>query len=265
LFRAFGRFVDGLGGRYITAEDVGMEERDMAWVSAETSHVTGRPVSLGGLGDPSPVTAYGVYMGMKACAKRVYGSDALEGRTVAIQGAGHVAAYLARHLQKEGARLVISDLYPEKAAKLAEETGGRVVGAEEIYDAAADIFAPCALGGVVHDGTIGRLNCAIIAGGANNVLLEPGRHALALQQKGILYAPDYAINAGGVMHVSGELEGRNEARSYEMAEEIYGTMLRIFDRAEREGITSAAAADRLAEERIRTMASIGNVRRPSGR
>ena len=186
LFRSFGRFVDGLAGRYITAEDVGMEVQNMEWILKETTHVTGIPESMGGSGDPSPFTGYGVYMGAKASAKKAYGSDSLEGKRIALQGAGHVASYFAEHARKEGAELFISDIYTEKAESLAAKVGGTVVPAEDIYGLDVDIFTPCALGGVVNDETIDIFNCDIIAGGANNILDDEEVHGKQLMDKGII-------------------------------------------------------------------------------
>lgn len=250
LFRAFGRFVDGLNGRYVTAEDVGMTEVEMDWISQTTRHVTGKSRENGGMGAPSPITAFGVYMGMKAAAKQAYGSDSLAGKRIAIQGAGHVAEILADYLAKEKAVLFISDIFEEKANAVAGRTGAQVVQADAIYDVEADIFSPNALGAVVNDDTIPRLRCSIIAGGANNVLDTPAHHGKELQKRGILYAPDYVVNAGGIMHVYGELVGEAEGWSMKRAESIYDTTLKVFKRAEEEGITPGEASDRIAEQRI---------------
>ena len=259
LFRAFGRFVDGLGGRYITAEDVGISEREMEWIFTETKYVTGIPKHMGGSGNPSPVTAYGVYMGMKAAAKRAYGSDSLEGKRIAIQGAGSVASHLADYVSKENAVLFLTDIFPEKAERLAIKTGATVVEPDNIYTLDMDIFSPCALGGVVNDDTIDVLTCDIIAGGANNILDEEVKHGDMLIRKGILYAPDYVINAGGIINVASELEGYNEQQSMEKASRIYDTTLRIFDYAETNGIPTIAASNKLAEERIHAVANLGSI------
>ncbi len=250
LFRAFGRFVDGLGGRYITAEDVGMHEQDMEWVYSETKYVTGIPKSLGGSGNPSPVTAHGVYMGAKACAKKAYGSDSLEGKKIALQGAGNVASYFARYAAKEGAEIYITDIYEDKAKALAEEVNGKLVSPDEIYGLDVDIYTPCALGGVINDDTIDQFKCDIIAGGANNVLDIEDRHGKMLLDKGIIYAPDYVINAGGLINVAGELEGYNEMRCMEKASKIYDTILDILNYSEDEGIPTHQASNILAERRI---------------
>jgi leucine dehydrogenase len=246
IFRAHGRFVESLGGRYITAEDVGTSPSDMEFIKRETDHVAG----LQGLsGDPSPVTGYGVYMGMKAAAKHRWGKDSLKGKTVAVQGAGKVAYYLSSHLREEGARIIITDIDAEKSHRIVEEMGAKAVAPEEIYDVKADIYAPCALGATINDDTLSRLKVEIIAGGANNQLSEE-RHGLALEEKGLLYAPDFVINAGGLINVYRERAGWSEERAKRKAQEIYDTILRVFAIAARDKIPTYEAADRLAEERV---------------
>jgi len=259
LFRAFGRYVDGLAGRYITAEDVGMEVKNMEWVHAETKYVTGIPEAIGGSGDPSVVTAYGVYMGMKACTKKAYGSDSLQGKRIAIQGAGHVSSYLAKHLEKEGVELFVCDLYEEKAYELAQQVKAKVVEPNEIFGLDVDIFSPCALGGIINDNTIPELKCDIIAGAANNVLDEAMKHGNMLLERGIIYAPDYVINAGGLINVAGELEGYNRDRAYQKASGIYDTILEVLKYAEREKTPTYMASDRLAEERIRKVQKLRSI------
>jgi len=246
LFRAHGRFVESFGGRYITAEDVGTSPIDMDYVHMETSHVVGLQ---GKSGDPSPVTAYGIYAGMKAAAKVAFGDDRLSGRTVAVQGAGHVGYHVCAHLAKEGARLIATDIDKAKVQRVVDEFGAKAVAPEAIYAASADIFAPCALGAVVNDDTLTQFKCKVIAGGANNVLAEE-RHGDALEKMGILYAPDYVINAGGLINVNAELEGWPQERANAKAGDIYDTLLRVFEIAKRERIPSYRAADRLAEKRI---------------
>jgi leucine dehydrogenase len=250
LMRRFGEFVHSLSGRYITAEDVGMEEENMEWVYSETKYVTGIPKSMGGSGNPSPVTAYGVYMGGKACAKKAYGSDSLEGKKIALQGAGNVASTFARYASKEGAKLFITDIYEEKAKALAEEVGGTVVKPDEIYGLDVDIFTPCALGGVINDDTMGQFKCDIIAGGANNVLDIEEKHGQELMEKDIIYAPDYVINAGGLINVAGELDGYNEERCLEKAGKIYDTILGILNFSEDNDMPTYVASNILAEQRI---------------
>ena len=246
IFRAHGRFVESLGGRYITAEDVGTSPSDMEFIKRETDHVAG----LQGLsGDPSPVTGYGVYMGMKAAARHRWGKDSLKGKTVAVQGAGKVAYYLSTHLREEGARIIITDIDGEKSSRIVEEMGAKAVAPDEIYDVKADIYAPCALGATINDDTLSRLRVEIIAGGANNQLAEE-RHGLALEEKGLLYAPDFVINAGGLINVYREIVGWSEERAKRKAQEIYDTILRVFAIAARDKIPTYEAADRLAEERV---------------
>lgn len=259
LFRAFGRFVDGLGGRYITAEDVGINEKDMEWVYSETKYVTGIPKELGGSGDPSPVTAYGVYMGMKACAKKAYGSDSLKGKKVAIQGAGHVASFLAENLAKEGAIIYVSDIYGDKADLVAKNTGATVVAPDDIYSVNMDIFSPCALGGIINDDTLNQLKCDIIAGGANNVLDDEDHHGQMLLDKGLIYAPDYVINAGGLINVASELEGYNSSRAHDRASRIYDTILNILNFSEENKMPTHVASNILAEDRINKVGRIDSI------
>ncbi|MGH7700958.1 MAG: Leu/Phe/Val dehydrogenase [Gemmatimonadales bacterium] len=252
LFRAHGRHVQSLGGRYITAEDVGTSTADMEYIRAETQHVVGL---IGKSGDPSPVTAYGVYRGMKACARVRFGTDSLAGKTVAIQGVGHVGYYLAQLLHREGARLVATDIDPAKVQRVVDEFRARAVGSDEIYGVEADIFAPCALGGILNDQTLGQLTVAVVAGGANNQLAEE-RHGDLLQERAVLYAPDYVINGGGLINVNAELNGWSAERARHKAGEIYDTILRVFEIAAEEGIPSYRAADRLAEQRIAAVAQV---------
>ena len=255
LFRAHGRFVETLNGRYITAEDIGTSPADMEFVRRETNHVAG----LQGLsGDPSPVTGYGVYMGMKAVAKKRWGKDSLSGRTIAVQGCGKVAFYLCRHLRDEGARLTVTDIDQTKVKRVVEEFGATAVAPDAIYDAPADIYAPCALGATINDETLPRLRVSIVAGGANNQLAED-RHGRELEAKGILYAPDFVINAGGLINVYREIAGWTEERAKRKAQEIYDSILRIFQIAEQQKIPTFVAADRLAEERITSVARLSRM------
>lgn len=247
LFRRFGQFVNGLAGKYITAEDVGISPDDMVHVSKETNHVVGLP---GKSGDPSPVTAYGVYMGMKACTKMQFGTDSLNGKTVAVQGVGHVGQYLVKHLAAEGAKIFITDIHEETLKKVAETYGASVVAPQEIYDVPMDIYAPCALGATVNDDTLARLSCSIISGAANNQLADEQKHGMAVMEKGILYAPDYAINAGGVINCFSEVSGLSLEWSHQKAGEIYQTIYQILERSKNEGIPTYQIANRMAEERI---------------
>lgn len=259
LFRAFGRYVDSLGGRYITAEDVGTDVQAMEWVRMETKYVTGLPKTIGGSGDPSPVTAYGVYQGMKACAKKAYGSDSLEGKRISIQGAGHVSSYLAEFLHKEGAELFICDIYEDKVNALADKVDAEVVDPDDIYGLDVDIFSPCALGGVINDDTMDHLNCDIVAGAANNVLEEEDKHGQMLLDNGIIYAPDYVINAGGLINVASELEGYNEERAKGQAEKIYDTILDILNYSEENDTPTFTASNILAEQRMSNVGKIHNI------
>jgi leucine dehydrogenase len=257
LMRRFGKFVNSLGGKYITAEDVGINTKDMEYVHMETDHVTGLPESMGGGGDPSPVTAYGVYMGMKAAAKELWGNDSLNGKKVAVQGIGHVGENLVRHLVKEGARVYITDINEERLAIIGKETGAEVVSSDKIYDVDMDIYAPCALGATVNTVNLERLKCSIIAGAANNQLADENVHGKAVMEKGILYAPDFLINAGGLINVYSELQGYNRERALAQAEKIYATTTEIFKIAKRDNIPTVAAAKAIAEKRI---SDIGKVK-----
>ncbi len=259
MMRRFGRFVDSLGGRYITAEDVNMKTRDMEYISMETKHVTGLPEVMGGGGDPSPVTAYGTYMGMKALAQKVYGNDSLEGRKVTVQGVGQVGMYLVDYLTKENAKVFIADISEEKLKQVANKTGATVVANDDVYTMDMDIYAPCALGATLNDNTIPNLKCAIVAGAANNQLHEEQKHGRMLKEQGIVYAPDFLINAGGLMNVYTEYLGDyNRDKVYKQAENIYNTCLEIVNKADAEGITSHEAAMSLALQRIE---QIGKVKR----
>ena len=246
IFRAHGRFVESLGGRYITAEDVGTSTADMDYVHMETKNVTGL---AGRSGDPSPVTAHGVFRAIQASAKERWGSDDLNGRTISVQGAGHVGYFLSKELHEAGAKLIVTDIDAERVKQVVSEFGARAVAPDEIYGVQADIFAPCALGGIINDKTIPQLKVEIVSGAANNVLLEE-RHGEVLDQKGILYAPDYVANAGGVINVYSELAGWSSARAFRKADEIYDTILRVFRIAKTDKVPTYVAADRLAEQRI---------------
>lgn len=253
LFRRFGKFVNNLDGKYITAEDVGISPQDMNWVSMETKHVAGLP---GKSGDPSPVTAYGVYMGMKAAANKQYGSESLEGKKVAVQGVGHVGEYLVGHLAKEGAKIYITDIHEDTLKRVSEKYGAEVVAPDAIYDVDMDIYAPCALGATVNDETLSRLNCSIIAGAANNQLADENIHGVKVMEQGIIYAPDFLINAGGVMNCYGEVCNIDTSRVMNMAENIYQTTIDIIEKSERENIPTYLAANRMAEERIAQLAGV---------
>jgi len=252
IFRAHGRFVESLGGRYITAEDVGTSTADMDYVHMETDYVSGL---AGRSGDPSPVTAHGVFRAIQAAAKDLWGSDDLSNRTIAVQGCGHVGYYLAKELHETGAKLVVTDIDGERVKRAVADFSARAVPPDEIYGVQADVFAPCALGAIINDKTIPQLRVEIVAGAANNQLLEE-RHGDALEERNIMYAPDYVANAGGVINVYSELAGWTSARSFRKADEIYDTILKVFQIAKTEKIPTYLAADRLAEQRIHAVGSM---------
>ncbi|BBP90595.1 leucine dehydrogenase [Bacillus safensis] len=212
MFRAFGRYIQGLNGRYITAEDVGTTVEDMDLIHEETDFVTGISPAFGSSGNPSPVTAYGVYKGMKAAAKAAFGTDSLEGKTIAVQGVGNVAYNLCKHLHEEGAQLIVTDINKDSVKRAVEDFGAKAVDPDDIYDQACDIYAPCALGATINDVTIPKLKAKVIAGAANNQLRET-HHGDLIHEMGIVYAPDYVINAGGVINVADELYGYNADRA----------------------------------------------------
>ncbi|WP_026906639.1 branched-chain amino acid dehydrogenase [Paucisalibacillus globulus] len=253
MFRAFGRYVQGLNGRYITAEDVGTTEEDMDLIHMETDFVTGVSAETSGSsGNPSPVTAYGVYRGIKAAALEAFGDDSLEGKTVAVQGVGNVAYALCEYLHKEGAKLVVTDINKAAANRAVEAFDAKAVDPNDIYDVDCDIYAPCALGATINDDTIPRLKAKVVAGSANNQL-KTTEHGDILYEKGIVYAPDYVINAGGVINVADELNGYNQARAMKKVETIYDSLRKVFEISKRDNIPTYLAADRMAEERIESV------------
>jgi leucine dehydrogenase len=252
LFRAFGQFVNSLNGKYITAEDVGTGVQDMEYIFMETPWVTGIPKDFGGSGDPSPYTAHGVLMGIKASAKWQLGTESLKGMRIAVQGLGNVGSNLVRFLVEEGAQVIVSDIDQEKVKLYADKYKISTSHPDEILFAPCDILAPCALGAVVNDKTIDRIQAKVVAGGANNQLAE-ARHGDMLKQKGILYAPDYVINAGGLMNVFVELEGYSQERAHEKTKKVFDNCWKVFEIAKKENIGTHLAADRLAEERINTI------------
>ena len=251
LLRAMGRFIESLGGRYIAGQDIGTDSHDMAVIRGETRHVSCVNESAAGAGDPSHITAYGVVAGMRAVLQATTGSDSLAGRRVAVQGVGHVGYSVARFCHEAGARLIVSDLYEEALRRASADLGAEVVEPEAIYDAQCDVFAPCSVGAVVNDETIPRLRCQGIAGGANNVLAEP-RHGHALMERGIVYGPDYLVNSGGLIRCQEEVAGREtgDERMREAASRIYDQTLEVIRVSRERGISTAEAADRLAEERL---------------
>ena len=255
MFRAFGQFVNSLNGRYITAEDVGTSVKDMEHVYMETPFVTGISHNLGGSGDPSPFTALGTFIGMKTAARFRLGTDRLKDLRVAVQGLGHVGMHLVKLLKEEGARVFVSDIDAEKIKQAQSEYGAQGVSAEELLATECDILAPCALGAIINDQTLPRLKTKIIAGAANNQLAEP-KHGNSLKELGILYAPDFVINAGGLINVWVELEGYSKERSMEILDKINDNLTQIFTSAKTENIPTHEAANRLAERRIEVMAKL---------
>jgi leucine dehydrogenase len=255
LFRAYGRFIESLGGRYVTTTDVGTTVPDLDIMRHETVHVAGCSPAMGGSGDTSVLTGLTVYRGMQAAAEAAWGSRALSMRSVLIQGAGKVGVQLIRHLRAEGTKLLVADLDPARAKRAADDFGAIVVPMAEVFDTPCDIFSPNALGGTLNDDTIPRLRCTVVCGGANNQLAEE-RHARTLAERGILYAPDFIVNCGGVINVAEELMGYDPDRATARAERVYETTLRVLARAREAGITPEEAAVQLAEQRIRTLGEI---------
>lgn len=250
LMRRFGKFVNNLGGKYITAEDVGTTTKDMEYIKMETDHVVGLPESRGGGGDPSPVTAYGVYVGIKASAKKAYGNDSLGGKTIGVMGIGKVGMHLVKYLHDEGASVLVSDISEDALQSAHKDFGATVLTGDLMLDTEMDIFAPCALGAILNDESIGRLKTDIVAGAANNQLAIEHIHGPLLKDKGILYAPDFLINAGGLINVYSEYTGYSRENAMRDTEKIYDTLLEIYKRSDEEGIHTQAAATELAEKRV---------------
>lgn len=250
LFRAFGRFVDSLGGRYITAEDVGTSVSDMEWVRMETRFVTGLSRALGGAGDPSPFTALGVYSGIKACAGEVFGSEDLRGRKIVVQGLGHVGYHLCKHLQREEALLYVTDIDESKIEKVVQDFKAEVIPLDKLFDQEMDIFAPCALGAILNDDTIPKLKAKIVAGAANNQLESGDRHGQMIFERGILYAPDYVINAGGLINVANELRQYNMKKAISEVKHIKEILQNIIQVSKEEKIPTNVASNRIAERRL---------------
>ena len=249
LFEAFGRFVDSLAGRYLSAEDVGISPGDVEIMHRQTAHVIGIARDNMTDGDPSPATAWGVFHGLAAAVRHRMARTSLDGLRVAVQGAGHVGYHLMRHLDEAGAKLLVSDIDPALVARAVREFGAEAVPVDAIYDVSADVFAPCALGAVINDDTLGRLKVQVVAGSANNQL-EQDRHGGDLGRRGILYAPDYVINAGGVIHISHEGPAYQRQAAYDHCARLYDVLADLFRRAERAGVATNVMADRMAEERL---------------
>ena len=265
LFRSFGRFIEGLGGRYITAEDVGTSIKDMDYVRMETKYVTGISKSLGGSGDPSLLTSFGTYLGIKASVKFKLNKNSLDGLSIVVQGLGSVGMELVKYLSNDGMKIYAYDIDSNLMEIAAKEYGVTPIKEDAVYDQDVDIYAPCALGATINDDTIPRLKCSIIAGAANNVLKDPDKHSKELLDRGILYAPDYAINAGGLINVYNELDDYNKERAFSQAEAIYDILMDIFYRSDKENIPTTIASDRKAEERINKIASLKSFYLPNRR
>ncbi|MFK7780893.1 Glu/Leu/Phe/Val dehydrogenase [Psychroserpens sp.] len=252
LMKKFGEFVHSLSGNYITAEDVGMTTADMDLVREVTPYVTGISESKGGAGNPSPITAYGVFMGMKAAAKFKYGSDILEDKSVFVQGIGHVGEALVEHLVNEGAKVTITDINQERLEAVKSKYDVSIYRGDDIYSEEMDIYAPCALGATVNDDTISKLKAQVIAGAANNQLAIEDKHSKQLQERGIVYAPDFLINAGGIINVYAELENYDKQEIIRKTENIFNTTEEILVRAKANNVTTNVAALDMAKERIAT-------------
>ena len=246
LFRTFGRFVEGLGGRYITAEDMNVGTQDMAYINDETDYCVGLE---GKSGNPSPVTSFGVFRGIEAGAEEVWGSTDLNGKVVAVQGLGAVGYGVCEYLHKAGAKLIVTDIRKESIDRVVNDFGATAVEPDEIYGVECDIFTPCAMGAIINDFTIDKLKCKLVAGSANNQLAEP-RHGDMLVEKGILYIPDYVINSGGVINVYEEIKGYNAERAMARASNIFNIVKQIIEISKTENIPTYEAADRMAEQRI---------------
>ncbi len=250
MFRRFGRFINNLHGSYITAEDVGTNTRDMEHIASETKHVTGLPESMGGGGNPSPVTAYGVYMGLKAAAMHAWNESDLKGRRVVVQGIGHVGENLVKLLRKEDATVFVTDINAGLLDRVASELGCTAIAPDEVFSVAADIYAPCALGATLNTENIEKLNCKVVAGAANNQLADEDVHGRMLMDKGIVYAPDFLINAGGLINVYSEFTGYDREKALSQTERIFDVTLDILRKAQKEKIPSQEAAMRMAEKRL---------------
>jgi len=270
LFRAFGTFVESLNGRYITAEDVGTDVNDMEYIYMETTNVVGVARTHGGSGDPSPWTAKGVLEGLRACVEHRFGKESLDGMSVAVQGAGHVGTEQVELFLAQGMRVYLCDIDKSRVEKFQGREGVTLVSTDEIYETDAEIFCPSALGAVINERTISKLKCKIVAGSANNQLATPEAGDELFRRK-IVYAPDYAINAGGLMNVSIEFEGYDEHRANRLIRNIYYNMRNILQHSAKEGLAEYKCADRVAEKRIAEISRLrgrtlsGDRRRPHGR
>lgn len=256
LMRSFGRFVKNLNGEFIAGEDVGTTVRDMEYIRMETQHVTGVPESLGGAGNPAPYTAKGVYLGIKACVKEVFGTDELAGRSVVVQGTGNVGEHLVELLRNDNVEVYVTDINEDRMRVIARKYKAKAIEADKIFNIGADIYAPCALGATVNDKTLKTMKFAIIAGSANNQLADEKVHGQILQDKGILYAPDYLINAGGIISCYSELTGFGKKRTIQLTENIYEATREVIKLSKAENIPTNLAASRIAEKRIEDIKKI---------
>lgn len=250
LIKAFAKYVNSLGGRYITAEDVGTTTDDMDLIHSITPHVTGISQSLGGSGNPSPVTAYGVFMGLKAATQFQFGSDDLNGKKILVQGIGNVGETLVKHLVEHGALVQITDINQDRVTQITEKYNVQKFTGDDIYSADVDIYSPCALGATINDDTIEKIKAKVIAGAANNQLAVEAIHGKRLQERGIVYAPDFLINAGGIINVFGEIVKYDLNEALRRTENIYNTTLEVLNYAKQHGLTSQQAAMKKAEERL---------------
>lgn len=250
MIARFGQFVDSLSGKYITAEDVGTTTEDMDRIHEVTNFVTGISIENGGSGNPSPVTAYGVYMGMKAAAKYKFGSDNLAGKKVLVQGTGHVGETLISYLTKEGAIVFVSDIHLDKMENMVAKYGAHIFMGPDLYSAEVDIYSPCALGATINDDTVYKIKAKVIAGAANNQLAVEEIHGTILRERGIAYAPDFLINAGGIISVYGELVKYSQGEAMRKTENIFNTTLEIFSFADKNNLTTQQAAMQTAQNKI---------------
>ena len=251
LLKKYGQFVDSLHGQYITAPDVNTNIHDMAAIAQGTQHVLSLPSALGGSDDPSPFTAYGTYLGIKAAVKKVYGTDRLQGKKIGVEGVGKVGTHLINRLCKEEAQVYVTDVVQEKLVAIAQAHPVHIVQPDAFYDLPLDVYAPCALGATLNDATIARLQCKIIAGTANNQLEDEQRHGQLLFEQGIIYAPDFLVNAGGLINVyTDKYYTYSPELAYQHTERIYDTCLEVLKRSEEEHIPTSVVAEQLAEARI---------------
>lgn len=250
LLRKFGRFVKNLNGEFIAGEDVGTNPRDMEHIHMETEYVAGLPETIGGSGDPAPIAAMGVFMGIKASVKEVFGTDSLTGKRVIVQGIGHVGEHLVKLLRDENVKVYVSDINEDRTHQVSKKYGAEAVANHSIFDIDADIYSPCALGGTINTQTISKLKCGIIAGSANNQLEDEEEHGQLLLDKGIIFAPDYVINAGGVINCYSELMGFTKKRSLQLTENIYEATRNVLRLSKAENISTIVAANKIVEKRI---------------